>query len=83
MLVGFAAETEDVVANARDKLDRKSLDLIVANDVAGPGSGFEHDTNAVVIVSADGGERPVSLATKRAVADAVLDDVVALLAARR
>jgi len=77
VLVGFAAETDDVLVNARAKLDRKRLDLIVANDVAAPGVGFEHDTNAVVIVSADGGEVPVPLTSKRAVADAVLDAVLA------
>jgi phosphopantothenoylcysteine decarboxylase/phosphopantothenate--cysteine ligase len=75
VLVGFAAETDDVLDNARDKLRRKRLDLIVANDVAAPGAGFEHDTNAVVIVSAEGTERPVPLAAKRAVAHAVLDAV--------
>jgi phosphopantothenoylcysteine decarboxylase/phosphopantothenate--cysteine ligase len=76
VLVGFAAETDDVLANARGKLARKNLDLIVANDVAAPGAGFEHDTNAVVIVGADGSETAVPLASKRAVADAVLDAVV-------
>ena len=75
-LVGFAAETDDVVANARDKLTRKHLDLIVANDVSAPGAGFEHDTNQVVIVNADGVEHDVALSDKRAIADAVLDAVV-------
>jgi phosphopantothenoylcysteine decarboxylase/phosphopantothenate--cysteine ligase len=75
-LVGFAAETDDVVRNARDKLARKHLDLIVANDVAAPGVGFEHDTNQVVIVNADGLEHDVALSDKRAIADAVLDAVV-------
>jgi phosphopantothenoylcysteine decarboxylase/phosphopantothenate--cysteine ligase len=77
VLVGFAAETDDVLSNARGKLDRKHLDLIVANDVAAPGAGFEHDTNAVVILGADGSETVVELASKRAIADAVLDAVVA------
>ena len=76
-LVGFAAETDSVVANARDKLTRKGLDLIVANDVAAPGAGFEHDTNQVVIIDAAGVEHDVSLADKHAIADAVLDAVVA------
>src|SRR5205807_6494378 len=49
-IVGFAAETDDVVDNARSKLARKGADLIVANEVSAPGAGFEHDTNAVVIV---------------------------------
>ncbi len=79
VLVGFAAETDDVLDNARAKLARKHLDLIVANDVAAPDVGFEHDTNAVVILGADGSERSVALASKRAIADAVLDEVVARL----
>jgi phosphopantothenoylcysteine decarboxylase/phosphopantothenate--cysteine ligase len=79
VLVGFAAETDDLLANAEGKLRRKNLDLIVANDVAAPGTGFEHDTNAVTILRADGTRRSVALASKRDVADAVLDEVGALL----
>jgi len=78
VLVGFAAETDDVEANARGKLERKHLDLIVANDVAAPGVGFEHDTNAVTILSADGTVTSVPLADKRVVAAAVLDAVLAV-----
>jgi phosphopantothenoylcysteine decarboxylase/phosphopantothenate--cysteine ligase len=78
VLVGFAAETDDVLANARGKLTRKNLDLIVANDVAAPGVGFEHDTNAVTIVAADGGDTVIALTDKRSVARAVLDAVVAI-----
>jgi phosphopantothenoylcysteine decarboxylase/phosphopantothenate--cysteine ligase len=74
-IVGFAAETDDVVANARGKLDRKAADLIVANDVSAPGAGFEHDTNAVVIVSPNA-TTPVALRDKRAIAHAVLDAVL-------
>ena len=76
-LVGFAAETEQLRQNAASKLVAKGADLIVANDVTAPGAGFEHDTNHVVILNADGTEREVPLADKRAVAragfDAVLD----------
>jgi phosphopantothenoylcysteine decarboxylase/phosphopantothenate--cysteine ligase len=79
IIVGFAAETNDVVANATAKLARKNLDLIVANDVAAPGAGFEHDTNAVTIVAADGTTRTVPVADKRVIADAVLDAVVVAL----
>jgi phosphopantothenoylcysteine decarboxylase/phosphopantothenate--cysteine ligase len=75
VLVGFAAETEDLLANARRKLDRKRLDLIVANDVAAPGTGFEHDTNAVVILARDGSRTDVPLTTKHDIARAVLDAV--------
>jgi phosphopantothenoylcysteine decarboxylase / phosphopantothenate---cysteine ligase len=78
LVVGFAAETDDLVVNARKKLERKNLDLIVANDVGAPGVGFEHDTNAVVLVRADGVDQDVPLTDKRSVARAVLDAVVAL-----
>lgn len=75
-LVGFAAETEQVRQNAASKLVAKGADLIVANDVTAPGAGFEHDTNHVVILNADGTEREVPLADKRAVARAVFDAVL-------
>ena len=54
MLVGFAAETNDLLRNAEAKLRRKRLDLIVANDVSAPGVGFQHDTNAVTILRRGG-----------------------------
>jgi phosphopantothenoylcysteine decarboxylase/phosphopantothenate--cysteine ligase len=76
-LVGFAAETDDVAANARGKLERKGADLLVANDVSAPSVGFEHDTNAVVIHQAHGPELEVALATKIEVAERILDAVVA------
>ncbi|HEY3832312.1 MAG TPA: bifunctional phosphopantothenoylcysteine decarboxylase/phosphopantothenate--cysteine ligase CoaBC [Acidimicrobiia bacterium] len=79
VLVGFAAETEDLVANAADKLTRKRLDLIVANDVSCADAGFEVDTNRVVILSADGEHRDVPLQTKDAVAAVLLDLVEARL----
>ena len=75
-VVGFAAETDDVAANAADKLARKGADLIVANDVSAPGAGFEHDTNAVVIIGAARPAQHVSLSDKRAIARAVLDAVI-------
>jgi phosphopantothenoylcysteine decarboxylase/phosphopantothenate--cysteine ligase len=77
-LVGFAAETDDVVTNAAAKLARKHLDLIVANDVAAAGVGFDHDTNAVTIVGVDGVVQNVPLADKRIVATGIVDAVVAL-----
>ncbi|MFW2380253.1 MAG: bifunctional phosphopantothenoylcysteine decarboxylase/phosphopantothenate--cysteine ligase CoaBC [Acidimicrobiales bacterium] len=64
LLVGFAAETQDMAANARSKLERKGADLIVANDVSAEHSGFAHNTNAVTIYSSDGGERSLSLRSK-------------------
>ncbi len=74
-IVGFAAETDEVRQNAAVKLAAKGIDLIVANDVTAPGAGFEHDTNHVVIMDADGTEREVPLADKRAIARAVFDAV--------
>ena len=82
ILVGFAAETEDLVANARKKLQRKNLDLMVANDVSQPGAGFDSDTNLVKILDARGGVEELPLQTKRWVADRVLDRVVGLLKQR-
>jgi phosphopantothenoylcysteine decarboxylase / phosphopantothenate---cysteine ligase len=83
ILVGFAAETDDVVENARAKLDRKQLDAIVANDVGAPGVGFGHATNAVTIIDAAGRVDEVQLADKRVVATAVVDTVVRLRGAQR
>ncbi len=80
VLVGFAAETEDVVRRAAEKLARKGVDLIVANDVTAPDVGFDHDTNAVTILGADGATTEVALTGKVAVAHAVFDRVVRLLA---
>ncbi len=77
LLVGFAAETDDVAARGRSKLDKKGVDLLVVNDVTAPGAGFDHDTNAVTILWRGGGTTEVPLARKTAVADAVLDAVVA------
>ena len=74
-LVGFAAETDDLLANAERKIRSKNLDLIVANDVSAPGVGFEHDTNAVSILAASGAREDVPLTDKRAIARAVLDAV--------
>ena len=75
VLVGFAAETGDVRAGAEDKLRRKRLDLIVANDVTGPGVGFGHETNAATLLDAAGNWTEVPLTTKRALARIVLDVV--------
>lgn len=82
VLVGFAAETSDLLANATGKLQRKRLDLVVANDVSAPGVGFQHDTNAVTLLRADGTVQVVALTDKRAIAAAVLDTVVQIRAQR-
>jgi phosphopantothenoylcysteine decarboxylase/phosphopantothenate--cysteine ligase len=81
VLVGFAAETEDVVPNAREKLVRKRCDLVVANTVGAPGAGFGGDRNRVSIVGPSRVEEVEG--TKGAVADAILDRAVPLLDARR
>jgi phosphopantothenoylcysteine decarboxylase/phosphopantothenate--cysteine ligase len=83
VLVGFAAETEDLVANARAKLEAKNLDLVVANDVTVAGAGFGGDANAVVLLRRDGGRVEVPLASKREVAERILDEVRAVRAAAR
>ena len=80
VLVGFAAETEDLLANARKKLEAKSLDLVVANDVTAAGAGFGADTNAVVLLKRDGSRVDVPVAGKREVAERILDEVRALRA---
>jgi phosphopantothenoylcysteine decarboxylase/phosphopantothenate--cysteine ligase len=80
--VGFAAETENLLANAEEKLRAKGLDLIVANDVTAPDAGFGVDTNRVVLLSSEGTEA-LPLLSKREVADRILDRVVARLRARR
>ncbi|CAB4886962.1 unannotated protein [freshwater metagenome] len=79
-LVGFAAETSDLVANAEAKLRRKNLDLIVANDVSASGVGFQHDTNAVCLLRPDASMVTISLTDKRSVARAVVDIVVEIRA---
>ncbi|MET0461237.1 MAG: bifunctional phosphopantothenoylcysteine decarboxylase/phosphopantothenate--cysteine ligase CoaBC [Ilumatobacteraceae bacterium] len=81
VLVGFAAETSDLVANAQSKLLAKRLDLIVGNDVSAPGVGFGHDTNAVVLLRPGQEAVTVGLRDKRAIARAVLDVVVELRSA--
>jgi phosphopantothenoylcysteine decarboxylase/phosphopantothenate--cysteine ligase len=83
VLVGFAAETEDLLRNAALKLEAKNLDLVVANDVTAPGAGFDTETNAVVILRRDGGRTDVPLASKREVAERILDEVAALRRAAR
>ncbi len=79
VLVGFAAETSDLVSNASAKLVAKNLDAIVANDVSQPGVGFSHPTNEVTIILADGRREEVPLSDKREVARRVLDTATSRL----
>jgi phosphopantothenoylcysteine decarboxylase/phosphopantothenate--cysteine ligase len=82
LLVGFAAETGDVLARARAKRLRKGIDLIVANDVSREDAGFDVGTNAVTLIG-DGLEETVPLASKASVASRILDSVGRLLESRR
>ena len=81
ILVGFAAETQDLLARAREKRARKKVDLIVANDVSQPDQGFDADTNAVTIIG-DGDEQVVPLQSKARIAAVILDRVEHLLRSR-
>lgn len=82
VLVGFAAETRDLLDNAQRKIREKNLDFIVLNDVSQPGAGFEVDTNIVTLVFPDGRAEPLPRMSKREVAEAILDRLVALVKER-
>ena len=82
LLVGFAAETQDLIAHAKDKLAAKWLDLIVANDVTTAGAGFGSDQNAATLIDRQGTLIELPLMPKRAMADAILNKAQALLRAR-
>jgi len=83
ILIGFAAETEDLIANAKKKLVEKNLDFIVVNDVTQPGAGFGLDTNQVKILYPSGKVRDLPLMAKEEVSQFILDDVVDLLEQRK
>ncbi len=78
VIVGFAAETDDLLENAARKLAAKNLDLIVANDVGAPRVGFGHETNAVTLLRPDAEPVEIDLASKRDVARAVIDAIVSI-----
>ena len=75
VLVGFAMETENLLKNAYDKLISKNMDLIVANDLSRPGSGFQYDTNSVRLIDGSGDVRKLPLMNKQRVADRILDRI--------
>ena len=75
VFVGFAAETDHVAAHAQEKLIKKNLDMIVANDVTKPGAGFNTDTNIVTLITKEGSEA-LPIMSKREVADAILDRII-------
>ncbi len=77
--VGFAAESENLLANAQGKLERKGLDLLVANDISATDAGFAVDTNRVTILDTRGGQQALDLTTKTAVSEVIVERVAALL----
>jgi phosphopantothenoylcysteine decarboxylase/phosphopantothenate--cysteine ligase len=79
ILIGFAAETEQLLTHAREKLQDKNLDMIVANDVTQEGAGFDSDTNIVRFLTADGKVEELPKMTKADVAELLLDRATALL----
>ncbi|MCC7209202.1 MAG: bifunctional phosphopantothenoylcysteine decarboxylase/phosphopantothenate--cysteine ligase CoaBC [Anaerolineae bacterium] len=79
VIVGFAAETQDLVRNARFKLEKKGVDFIIANDITAEGAGFGGDTNVVTILSADGSVVSLPQQTKIAVAEAIIQRIAARL----
>jgi phosphopantothenoylcysteine decarboxylase / phosphopantothenate---cysteine ligase len=83
ILIGFAAETEDLIANAKKKLKEKNLDFIVVNDVTRPEAGFGSDTNQVKIIYPSGQIKDLPLMTKEEVSQLILDEVVRLLKTRK
>jgi phosphopantothenoylcysteine decarboxylase/phosphopantothenate--cysteine ligase len=83
VIIGFAAETVDVVANASRKLREKKLDLIVANDVSRKGIGFDSDFNQVVIIDRNGATVESPTASKREISRLVMDRVEGLLGGKK
>jgi phosphopantothenoylcysteine decarboxylase/phosphopantothenate--cysteine ligase len=79
VVVGFAAETDDLIANAVSKLERKGLDLIVANDVSAPDAGFRADTNRVVVLDREGLQTEIDLTSKARISEMIIQRVAALL----
>ncbi|AGL02380.1 bifunctional phosphopantothenoylcysteine decarboxylase/phosphopantothenate--cysteine ligase CoaBC [Desulfoscipio gibsoniae] len=83
LLVGFAAETEDLINNAREKINKKNLDMLVANDVTKTGAGFGSDTNVVNILYPDGSVEPLPLMDKLALSEVIWDKVLQLKAGKK
>jgi phosphopantothenoylcysteine decarboxylase/phosphopantothenate--cysteine ligase, prokaryotic len=83
LMIGFAAETHDLIAHAKGKLTAKGLDLIVANDVTTQGAGFGSDQNAAILIDRQGGMKELPLMPKRALADAILTRAIELFLTRQ
>ncbi|MBN2369738.1 MAG: bifunctional phosphopantothenoylcysteine decarboxylase/phosphopantothenate--cysteine ligase CoaBC [Vicinamibacteria bacterium] len=82
-LVGFAAEIGDMISNAKRKLERKNLDLIVANDVGSAEGGFDSENNAAVLIDRQGGTREVTLTSKRELSERIWDRIIEMRRSRR
>lgn len=78
LVIGFAAETNDVVTYAKIKMGKKDLDMVVANDITAKGAGFNSDTNIATILTRSGGEIELPLMSKRELADKILDEILNL-----
>jgi phosphopantothenoylcysteine decarboxylase/phosphopantothenate--cysteine ligase len=83
VVVGFAAESQDLLANAQSKLEHKGLDLIIANDITASDAGFEADTNRVVVLDTRGNQESLELASKARISEAVIGRVAALLSGKQ
>jgi phosphopantothenoylcysteine decarboxylase/phosphopantothenate--cysteine ligase len=79
IVVGFAAESRDLIINATQKLESKHLDLIAANDISSPDSGFEVGTNRLTLIYADGRQEPLPLMTKDEAAEVLLERITSML----
>jgi phosphopantothenoylcysteine decarboxylase/phosphopantothenate--cysteine ligase len=77
--IGFAAESQDLLANARGKLTAKKLDMIVANDITSEGSGFKGETNDVLLVYPDGSSQDLPLMSKTEVSETVMQNIAEIL----
>jgi phosphopantothenoylcysteine decarboxylase/phosphopantothenate--cysteine ligase len=82
ILIGFAAESDQLLTNARRKLEQKGLDLLVANDITAPGAGFAVDTNRVTLLFSDGRHVSLDLMSKSDVAERIIDELAVLLTSR-
>lgn len=78
VLCGFAMETQDLLQHAEDKLHRKKCDMLVANNLTDTGAGFQHDTNQVTLLFANGKQEPLPLMEKSTLADVILDRLLTL-----
>jgi phosphopantothenoylcysteine decarboxylase/phosphopantothenate--cysteine ligase len=79
LLIGFAAETQELLSHAQEKLIKKNLDMIVANDVTLPGAGFNTDTNIVRVIHKNGLIEELPQLTKRQVAEILIDKICVML----